>query len=357
MRKAQPTYSPRYTRQDMNALYGTRPATSTVQTVQCPDGYTSYTLKSGDTLYNLARAYGVTVTELLFYNPDLNPYGYAAGDVICVPGPSNGTSNGSANGMMNGTSNGTSNGMMNGTSNGTADETPAQPGEGAEGLPTPSLPSEEETPAQPEEGPEELPTPSLPGEEETPAEPEEGPEGLPTPSLPATPSCENGVLYTVQAGDTLRAIAQRFDVTLDALMSANPGQTNNRLIIGQQLCIPRAICLSCCPAGSTAVRIRSTNFVDYLITYNISYSALAAANPSVDLDRLTPGRQLCIPPVGSRGSCAEDVGTLELPRDITLASLAEQLRTTMAQLLRLNPTYTPTDFTAGRIICVPPAMN
>ena len=110
-------------------------------------------------------------------------------------------------------------------------------------------------------------------------------------------------------------------------------------------------------AGDTAVRIRSTSFVDYLVTYNISYAALSAANPGVDLDALTPGRQLCIPPIGSRGSCAEDMGTLELSGDFSAQALAEQLRTTVSALMRSNPTYTPRDFTRGRIICVPPAMS
>ena len=138
--------------------------------------------------------------------------------------------------------------------------------------------------------------------------------------------CIRDRLYTVRAGDTLRAIAQRFDITLDALMSANPGQTNNRLVIGQQLCIPQILCPACCAAGDTAVRIRATDFVDYLVTYNISYAALSAANPGVDLDALTPGRQLCIPPIGSRGSCAGDMGTLELSGDFSAQALAEQLR-------------------------------
>ena len=70
----------------MDALYGTRPATSAAQTVQCPEGYVSYTIRAGDTLRSIAQAHGITVTELLFYNPELNPYGYRAGDRICVPG-------------------------------------------------------------------------------------------------------------------------------------------------------------------------------------------------------------------------------------------------------------------------------
>ena len=41
MKKIQPTYSA-YTREDMDALFGTRPATSTAQSISCPDGYAAY---------------------------------------------------------------------------------------------------------------------------------------------------------------------------------------------------------------------------------------------------------------------------------------------------------------------------
>ena len=315
----------------MDALYGTRPATSAAQTVQCPEGYVSYVIRAGDTLRSIAQAHGITVTELLFYNPELNPYGYRAGDRICVPG-----------------------------NTAEPDENqpdPSVPGESMpdEGTPDESTPGESApSESAPDEG---MPGESAPSES-TPSQPGGlGPVGTPTPSRPTAPACPNGSLYTVRAGDTLRAIAQRFDITLDALMSANPGQTNNRLVIGQQLCIPQILCPACCAAGDTTVRIRSTDFVDYLVTYNISYAALSAANPGVDLDALTPGRQLCIPPIGSRGSCAGDMGTLELSGDFSAQALAEQLRTTVSALMRSNPTYTPRDFTRGRIICVPPAMS
>ena len=319
MNRNVPTYSAsRYTRQDMDALYGTRPATSTSQTVQCPDGYVPYTLQSGDTLYAIAMTHGVTVQVLLFYNPALNPYGYRAGEIICVPAEAQGPN------------------LNN----------PAEPNEGPNGLPTPSLPSgngsTSNTPAQPNEGTQPLPTPSVPSQ---------------TPSAPPVPTCEDGSLYTVRSGDTLRSIARRFNITLSALMAANPGNTNTRIFVGQKLCIPAATCTLCCPDNTTTVRAESDSFVDLLVTYNISYAALTAANPSTDFDALTAGQNVCIPPAGSRGSCADGVGTVELPRDITAAALAEQLNITVAQLMRANPTYRPTDFLAGRIICAPAAQS
>lgn len=297
----------------MDALFGTRPATSTAQSISCPDGYAAYTIEAGDTLRSIAETRGITLTELLFYNPSLNPYGYKKGDVICVPADIN-------------------------------DTAPAQPDTGD--LSTPPLPDDnaaDDEPAQPGVGPDGLPMPTLPS---TPVIPF-------APPTPIAPNCPNGTLYTVQAGDTLRRIAQRFDVTLIELLAANPGQTNARLVIGQQLCIPRCNCIAECDEVSTAVRVTSTDFADYLVQYNISYAALSAANPGVDLTALVQGQRLCIPPAGSRGNCVNGAAAQELGADTTAAALAQQLGISLQSLMMANPTFTPTDFLKGRLVCIP----
>lgn len=365
MKSMQPTYSA-YTKEDMDALYGTRPATTNAQAIVCPEGYASYTLEAGDTLRSIADARGITVTELLFYNPTLNPYGYKKGDVICVPSledescSATPTSATVATASVEATPDEGTATLPTPSLPSEGDQTPATPGEGTETLPTPSVPAEDDqTPATPGEGPFPLPTPSLPSEsDQTPATPGEGPfplptPSLPTPSLPATPSCPDGTLYTVRAGDTLRRIAQRFGVTLDALMAANPGQTNNRLIIGQKLCIPCVPCQTGCAQGTTSIRVRSTQFVDYLVNYNISYAALAAANPNVNLDQLVVGSELCIPPAGARGSCGTNRATRELESTVSAAELASQYGITIARLMKDNPNFTPTDFQKGRLVCLP----
>ena len=264
-------------------------------------------------LRSIAETRGITLTELLFYNPSLNPYGYKKGDVICVPADIN-------------------------------DTAPAQPDTGD--LSTPPLPDDnaaDDEPAQPGEGPDGLPMPTLPS---TPVIPF-------APPTPIAPNCSNGTLYTVRAGDTLRRIAQRFDVTLIELLAANPGQTNARLVIGQQLCIPRCNCIAECDEVSTAVRVTSTDFADYLVQYNISYAALSAANPGVDLTALVQGQRLCIPPAGSRGNCANGAAAQELGADTTAAALAQQLGISLQSLMMANPTFTPTDFLKGRLVCIP----
>lgn len=52
-------------------------------------------------------------------------------------------------------------------------------------------------------------------------------------------------LYTIMAGDTLFAIAQRFNVSVQAIINANPGINPNFLQIGQVICIPRR-CFTIC---------------------------------------------------------------------------------------------------------------
>lgn len=56
------------------------------QTVSCPDGSTRYTIRSGDTLYNLAQRFGTTVNAIIALNPGLNPNSLQVGRIICIPG-------------------------------------------------------------------------------------------------------------------------------------------------------------------------------------------------------------------------------------------------------------------------------
>lgn len=63
------------------------------------------------------------------------------------------------------------------------------------------------------------------------------PEALPTPE----PTPEQ-VVYTIKSGDTLTEISQKFQVSIDVIIGANPEVTDpNNLRIGQRLIIPSVI--------------------------------------------------------------------------------------------------------------------
>ena len=59
---------------------GTTPPPTT-----CPVGTTPYTVKSGDTFWNLAIRFNTTVEALQRANPTVNPNALQIGQVICIP--------------------------------------------------------------------------------------------------------------------------------------------------------------------------------------------------------------------------------------------------------------------------------
>lgn len=176
---------------------------------------------------------------------------------------------------------------------------PVTPGEGPEGLPTPSLPSDQQ-PVTPGEGPEGLPTPSLPSDQQ-PVTPGEGPEGFPTPSLPSQPN------------------------------------------IGRR-----------CPIGYRPAVVRNNqSFTDLLLENDVSYQAMRNANPYLSTNRIAPGTRYCAPPAMSRQLCSNGTTTYIMEQGQNLSVLARTTGLSPALLLAYNPTLAPSDFVPGRVVCLP----
>ncbi len=51
----------------------------------CPPAAGPYVIRPGDTFYQLARRFGLTVRELIDANPDVNPNALIVGQTICIP--------------------------------------------------------------------------------------------------------------------------------------------------------------------------------------------------------------------------------------------------------------------------------
>jgi spore coat assembly protein SafA len=120
------------------------------------------------------------------------------------------------------------------------------------------------------------------------------PSAAPGPGVP----CPGGRIYRVVSGDTMFEIARRFGVTLDELIRANPQIMNPDLIFpGQEICAPLpAPGPIPCPSGTLYVVKPGDTMYEIAKMNNISLTALIVANPQIsDPNMIFPGQVICIP--------------------------------------------------------------
>ncbi len=130
----------------------------------------------------------------------------------------------------------------------------------------------------------------------------EQPEAEPDAPDPTTPT-ERPATYTVQAGDTLGLIAQRFGLSIQELAQANNISNVNVLSVGQVLNIPGEGDEPP-PAdpdpdpGEEEIYIvqRGDNLFRIALRYGLTVDELASYNNLTDPTRIDVGQQLRIPP-------------------------------------------------------------
>jgi hypothetical protein len=117
---------------------------------------------------------------------------------------------------------------------------------------------------------------------------------LTTPKLPTT----TPIIYTIKMGDTLSAIAARYHVPVEALLTANPGIQAGALVVGKTLIIPTGIQATgvALPTPAEAPITQAHCYPDaaggawcFVLLQNPYAEALE--NPSVQLTLLDPDGQ------------------------------------------------------------------
>ncbi|CZQ87867.1 lysin motif [Trichococcus palustris] len=186
----------------------TIPGTGTTPTpTPTPSTGTTYTVKSGDTLYGIALQYGVTVQQIVSANNIANANLIRVGQVLTIPG---------------------------------AGTTPT-------------------------------PTPT------------------PTPST--------GTTYTVKSGDTLYAIALRYGVTIQQIVSANNIANANLISVGQVLTIPGAgTTPTPTPTTGTTYTVKAGDTLYAIaLRYGITIQQIVSANNISNPNLISIGQVLKIP--------------------------------------------------------------
>ena len=289
------------------------------QTSSCP-GFL-YTIRAGDTFFLLAQRFGTTASAIQRANPGVDPNNLQIGQVICIPtvAPGPPSTPSCPNGFLYTIRAGDTFFLLAQRFGTTASAIQAaNPGVDPNNLQIGQVIC--------------IPTAA--------------------PGPPPTPSCPNGFLYTIRAGDTFFLLAQRFGTTAAAIQAANPGVDPNNLQIGQVICIPTVAPGPPPPCSGFFYTIRPGDTLFELAQrFGTTVSAIVAANPGIDPARLVPGQQICIPVQPSPPPCSGFFYTIR-PGD-TLFELAQRFGTTVSAIIAANPGIDPARLVPGQQICIP----
>jgi LysM repeat protein len=169
-------------------------------------------------------------------------------------------------------------------------------------------------------------------------------DNVPTATLPATlPEAvivEGGAVqpgggssYTIQSGDTLATIAERFSISLDDLLAANPGVNPAQLRSGDLIALPSGI-----EVPPPAAEVEPTEQAD----------ATAEATATPEPASATPE-----PPATNTPSSLGQTYTVQAG-DIP-ATIAEQFGVSVDALMAANPGVDARNLQIGQVLVIPPA--
>lgn len=157
---------------------------------------------------------------------------------------------------------------------------------------------------------------------------------------------ENTSIYIVQKGDSLWSIASKFNTTVNELKRLN-NLTSDTLTIGQQLIISET---TQTPPEETTIYIVQKGDTLYSIAskFNLTVDKLKQLN-NLNTNILTVGQELIIT---EQGTTSTPTQTYTVQRGDTLYNIAEKYNTTVDELKRLNNLSSNT-LTVGQVLKIP----
>lgn len=101
--------------------------------------------------------------------------------------------------------------------------------------------------------------------------------------------CPNeGFPYIIQAGDTLYNLANRYNITLEEIYTANPGINPDLLQIGQVICIPAMQPTAPCPYGGSCPQTENLSYSAANSPYDMVYAEQTSGPPRTPPPSFTP---------------------------------------------------------------------
>ncbi len=171
-----------------------------------------------------------------------------------------------------------------------------------------------------------------------------------------------GTLYTVEAGDSYSRIASRFDVTVEDLLAANGLSSSETIYAGQQLVIPTVVAAYSVAQSTEYTLLRGESLYRVALQFGVSVDDILAANDIANATAVYPGLTLRIPQpqpaalAEGEAAGAQTGGTTYIVQnDDTLASIALQYGVTVDGLIAANGIRYAEEVFPGQILNIPQA--
>ncbi len=172
------------------------------------------------------------------------------------------------------------------------------------------------------------------------------------PGTGVTPTTLPPLVVVVQSGDSLSGIAAEYGVTLSALITANAIDDPDRVHPGQELVIPGASGAARLK-GPTVVVVQSGDSLSAIASdQGVSVAALMEANGITDPDRLQVGQRLLIP---GRGTPVTTLPPLKVTVQSgeSLSIIAARYEMTVSALAAANGITDPNRLSIGQELLIP----
>jgi uncharacterized membrane protein/LysM repeat protein len=111
------------------------------------------------------------------------------------------------------------------------------------------------------------------------------PTPLPAPPPPVLTAGPGGLVYLVEAGDTLATVGERFGVSPEAIAAANGMPEPGPILAGQELIVP----------GTTYVVQAGDTLTSIAAAFGVTPAAIMEANGIADASTIYAGREVAIP--------------------------------------------------------------
>ncbi|MBC2606886.1 LysM peptidoglycan-binding domain-containing protein [Pelagicoccus albus] len=165
-------------------------------------------------------------------------------------------------------------------------------------------------------------------------------------------SVATGAKHTVRSGETLDEIAKRYGVTIQELKTANQITNANRIRIGQTLVIPGLAAKPAAPnvtvssTGEHTVQASET-LTEIASAYQVSVQALKSANDLDDANLISVGQKLRIP------DGKPQYIDYTIRRGDSLSDIARDYGVALKTITSLNSISNPSRIKIGQVIKIP----